>query len=676
MDGALKNSRVAMGAQYGSVEAPRHQHDVKEETPASRLTNSKLLLAVGATTMIVAGFVATSTTQAPTVQLEKSDISNVAINAPTTVHVVESSYLKGKSSLFHKSSTIKVSKSKKKPSSVIYVDDKQVFQEVLGFGGAFTEASALNLLKLPLDKQEEILHLYFDKKTGAGYTIGRVPMGSSDYSPKSYSFDEVVGDVKLEKFDTNVTHDTETMIPLIRRALKLRPDIRLFLSPWSPPAWMKLPNSHGEYSMTGSAWPNGLNSKYQEAWALYFSKFITAYKNHGVNFWGLTPQNEPMFAAPWDACLYTADFEASFVGDYLGPVIQRDHPGVKILVFDHNRDYVDKWAQAAYTKASKYVDGVAFHWYNNDGRELDGALYYNHLNDTHHLDTSKLLLATEACNCPGVATGNDAWFRAQRYGHDIISDFNNYANGWVDWNLVLDHTGGPNHLNNKCDAPVILNPEGTDYTLQPLYYFIKHFSAFVPPGSRRIATDVQVKYTKPGQHNLFTKYPAAAHFCDGSARQVISRTSDNKLQVHDSDYCIDVVHETFGDKIELVKCIYTSNTNDFTADGQIKLGGKCLSVAHGSLANGATITLDACNGASYQQWTVSASVVTNHANDFCLTAGYAFAQAVAFKTPSNRTVVVVQNENTEDAKFTLNTGDGVVDTVVPQGAIRTFYWDP
>ncbi|ETV92223.1 hypothetical protein H310_13456 [Aphanomyces invadans] len=681
MRAKLTQGRAA--PQYGSV-SPL----LEDEVHSRRMTKAKVLLVAGAVSIVAAGFVSTLHAS-PTAVVNSSSIGTPHSKVQTTpvvVHVVETAFENGNPALFRKLPPLKLKRSattKKAATaparpSTIHIDDSKVFQEILGFGGAFTEASALNFKKLPRVKQEEVLRLYFDEKTGAAYSFGRVPMNSCDFSVASYSFDDVVGDVSLEHFDTNVTHDAEAIIPFLRRALKLRPDIKLFLSPWSPPAWMKAPNSKGEFSMTGSATPLGINPTYQAAWALYFSKFISAYKGHGINFWGLTPQNEPMFPAPWEACFYEAKSEATFVGDFLGPQIRKDHPDVKILVFDHNRDAVTQWAAAAYEKASAYVDGVAFHWYNGDGRELDGALYYNHLNDTHHLNPSKLLLATEACNCPGVATGKDAWFRAQRYGHDIISDINNHANGWVDWNLLLDHEGGPNHLNNTCDAPVLLTPDAKGFVVQPLYYFIKHFSAFVPPGSKRIAADVRVSFGTPGtDHALFLKYPSATHVCDGSVRQAVVRTQDNKLQVKGTDFCIDVVKEWFGDKVELTMCIYTQNVYKFTEAGEVKFHNKCLSVAHGSTENGAAITLDECVGSTSQKWTVGNGVVTNQATNFCITAGYAFAQAAAFKTPSNRTVVVVQNEHSQlDASFELTTPQGSVDTIVPKGAIRTFYWDP
>ncbi|RHY83833.1 hypothetical protein DYB26_011835 [Aphanomyces astaci] len=678
-----KLNQGRLSSQYGSV-GPLMDDDVNSR----RMSNAKMLLVAGAVSIVAAGFV--STLHSSPAAVDNSINSHPKVERKhVSIHVVETAYENGTPTLFRKLPPLKFSKKAKDTkksgttaatrSSTIHIDDSKVFQEILGFGGAFTEASALNFKKLPRAKQEEVLRLYFDEKTGAAYSFGRVPMNSCDFSVGSYSFDDVVGDVSLAHFDTNVTKDTESIIPLLHRALQRRPDLKLFLSPWSPPAWMKLPNDKGEYSMTGSATPLGINPIYQAAWALYFSKFISAYKHHGIAFWGLTPQNEPMFPAPWEACFWEAHSEATFVGDFLGPQIRKDHPDVKILVFDHNRDAVTEWAAAAYAKASEYVDGVAFHWYNGDGRELDGALYYNHLNDTHHLDPSKLVLATEACNCPGVASTADvAWFRAQRYGHDILSDVNNYANGWVDWNLLLDHEGGPNHLNNTCDAPLLLTPDATSFIVQPLYYYIKHFSAFVPPGSKRIAADVRVSFDTPGtDHALLLKYPSAAHVCDGSIRQAVIRTPDNKLQVQGTDFCIDVVREWFGDKVELTMCIYTQNVYTFNEDGAIQFQGKCLSVAHGSTENGAAVTLEACDQSTTQQWHVGQGVVTNHATGFCLTAGYAFAQATAFQTPSNRTVVVVQNEHSQvDATFDLSTSHGVVHTVVPKRGIRTFYWDP
>ncbi|KAG3151024.1 hypothetical protein PC128_g23043, partial [Phytophthora cactorum] len=181
----------------------------------------------------------------------------------------------------------------KNTESFIAIDVDTKFQEIMGFGGAFTEAAALQFHKLPKDKQEEVLTLYFDKNEGSAYSFGRMPMGSCDFSVASYNFAETENDMELVNFDTNVTHDTEMMIPFIKRALKRRSDLKLILVPWSPPDWMKRSSAAYNASMLGSLKPVGLRDDMRAPWALYFSKFITAYKKHGIPFWGVSPQNEP-----------------------------------------------------------------------------------------------------------------------------------------------------------------------------------------------------------------------------------------------------------------------------------------------------------------------------------------------------------------------------------------------
>ncbi|TYZ61741.1 hypothetical protein PybrP1_005157, partial [[Pythium] brassicae (nom. inval.)] len=265
---------------------------------------------------------------------------------------------------------------------------------------------------------------------------------------------------------------------------------------------------------------------------------------------------------------------ADFIANHLGPVIKRDHPDVKVMVFDHNRDGVQHWAETIFRHegASKYVDGIAFHWYDGQ-RYMDGVEFHDRLNDTHYVDESRFMLATESCNCPekggnAIAAGDEAWMRAQRYGHDILTDINNWAVGWVDWNLILDHTGGPNHLGNNCDAPIIIDETEKDYFIQPMYYFIQHFSKFVPSGSRRVHTDVSATFKKAGDAQLFVRYPAALHSCDSSARQAIHVTEDSKLQVTGTPFCLILVNDAgrakwVGPQIELVECQYTTQTWTF-----------------------------------------------------------------------------------------------------------------
>ncbi|OWZ23287.1 Glucosylceramidase [Phytophthora megakarya] len=525
----------------------------------------------------------------------------------------------------------------KNTESFITVDVDTKFQEILGFGGAFTEAAALQFQKLPKEKQEEVLTLYFDKEKGSAYNFGRVPMGSCDFSVASYNFAETKDDMNLENFDVNVTHDKETMIPFIK-------------------------HSKHNSSMLGSVKPVGLKDDMRATWALYFSKFITAYKKQGIPFWGLSPQNEPEFNAPWEACAYDPEYEAEFIGEFLGPVLGRDHPDLKLMAFDHNRVSVNHWAEVLYNHptASQYVDGIAFHWYEDGGdRYMDGVAYPEHLNDTHFINQSRFMLSSESSSCPGVAVGEEAWFRGQRYGHNILSDLNNYAAGWIDWNLLLDHTGGPNHKGNVCDAAIIVTESGTEYFVQPMYYFIQHFSRFIPAGSRRVKTKVAARFAKPGDAQLFVHYQSSLESCDGSSRQVIHRTEDNKMQVTGTPFCLNMVENPVGDlEIRMVECQWTQQTWTF----EESTGPEQCQV----------------EVVPYQQWTFDAEdgTMRSHASttNQCVTTGYAFVQAAAFVAPRNRKVLVVMNENTEPADFQVQVGTAVLDTTVPPRAIRTFEW--
>lgn len=252
--------------------------------------------------------------------------------------------------------------------------------------------------------------------------------------------------------------------------------INLFLTPWSPPAWMK---TNGQ--MDGSNAP-GLIQRPEifTSWALFFSKFITAYQQRGINFWGLTVQNEPENAGGWESCVYNAEQERDFVKNYLGPRIQSDHPDVKIMIFDHNKDHVVTWARTILSdpEAAKYVWGTAFHWYSGP--------QFENLAAAHAVDPSKQLLATEACNCGGVHMGD--WRRGETYGTDIMGDLNNWSVGWVDWNILLNQQGGPNHLNNFCDAPLIADTGKQQVSYNVPYYYMGQFSKFLAPGSVRVAS--------------------------------------------------------------------------------------------------------------------------------------------------------------------------------------------
>lgn len=353
---------------------------------------------------------------------------------------------------------------------VIELDSSEKYQKILGFGGAFTEAAAHTLSQISPDKRKEVIESYFNSETGLGYSLGRVHIHSCDFSLENYTYVEE-NDDKLETFD--ISRDKEKIIPLIKDAIAERGDkLKLLASPWSPPAWMKTNN---EMNNGGKLLP-----EYRETWAKYFTKFIKAYDQEGIDIWGISVQNEPEAVQTWDSCIYSPEEERDFIKYYLGPIMGRaDLEDVKILICDHNRDIIVKRASAVFSdrEAASYVWGTAFHWYVSEE--------FKNVGRVHELYPDKHLLFTEGCQEGGMKLGE--WFTGERYGRNMIGDLNNWTEGYLDWNLVLNEKGGPNHVGNYCDAPIIADTNEDKLHYNSSYYYIGHFSKYIKPGARRIA---------------------------------------------------------------------------------------------------------------------------------------------------------------------------------------------
>ena len=357
----------------------------------------------------------------------------------------------------------------------IFIDPSHTFQTFLGVGGALTDAAAETFAKLPADKQKEVLQAYYDKDKGIGYTIGRTNINSCDFSSDMYTY-VTDGDKELKSFDLG--HDEKYKIPLIRKAMEAAGGkLDLFVSPWSPPAWMKDNNDmlHG----------GKLKPEFYESWANYYVKFIQAYEKEGIPVWGLTVQNEPMAKQTWESCMYTADEEKNFIKNNLGPALQKNNlSDKKLIAWDHNRDLLYQRASSLLNDpdAAKYLWGIGFHWYE----EWNGGHQYNNVQLVSETFPGKNLLFTEGCNFPFSWQTFNNWKWGENYGENMIHDFNNGAVGWTDWNILLDETGGPNHVGNFCFAPVhAKTKEGTLHYMNSFYY-IGHFSKFIKPGAKRI----------------------------------------------------------------------------------------------------------------------------------------------------------------------------------------------
>lgn len=360
---------------------------------------------------------------------------------------------------------------KEKPDhfdTTITIDSTRKFQNIIGFGGAFTEAAAYTLSKVDPLTRKKVIDYYFDPEDGLHYTIGRVHINSCDFSLENYDYVETL-DSDLTSF--NIKREFEYVIPLIKDAeATAKQSITLLASPWSPPAWMKTNN---EMNNGGKLLP-----KYYQVWANYYVKFIEAYQKAGLNIEYITVQNEPAATQTWDSCIYTAEEERDFVRDYLGPTLKQHYPDVKILIWDHNRDkLVERGDTVLKDKDTRdYVWGTGVHWYVSED--------FSQLNKLHELHPDKHLLFTEGCIEGGVHL-ND-WTTGERYARNMIGDFNNYCEGYLDWNLTLNEFGGPNHVGNFCDAPIITDTKEQTLHLNSSYYYIGHFSKYIKPGSVRI----------------------------------------------------------------------------------------------------------------------------------------------------------------------------------------------
>ena len=361
--------------------------------------------------------------------------------------------------------------------STIACDPARTFQSIDGFGGALTESSAWVLAQLPADRRVAVVREYYDPKSGLGYTLARTHVNSCDFSLGSWSLDATAGDTALARFSLDPMR--KWVLPLIHEARKAAGagNFHLLASPWSPPSWMK---TNGRMTDGGS-----LRPEYRQAWADYFVRFVRDMESQErIPVWGVTVQNEPAAVQTWESCIFTAAEERDFVRDQLGPALAKAGlSSVRLCVLDHNRDMMDEWTRTIYgdPAAARFVWGTAMHWYVSDDYAAPAR--------AHDAFPEKPTLFTEGCCDRAMEKGKwtlGRWEHGERYAHSMINDFRNWVCGWIDWNIVLDQTGGPNHVGNFCDAPVIVDTETGEVRHQSSFYYIGQFSRFVHPGARRI----------------------------------------------------------------------------------------------------------------------------------------------------------------------------------------------
>ncbi len=352
--------------------------------------------------------------------------------------------------------------------ATIHVDRSAQFQSILGFGGAFTDASCWLLSRMKPQARRRLMEEFF----GAGglrLSMGRTCVGSSDYSRFAYSFDDsATPDPLLAKF--SIAHDREYILPTLREASQLNPEMFYFSTPWSPPGWMKA----GGTLLGGS-----MRKEYFAAYAQYFVRFIKGYRAEGVNVSAVTTQNEVDTDqnGRMPAALWGQEYEAGFIREFLGPALREASPDTKIWILDHNYNL---WGRAmdelGDPEVFRYVDGVAWHGYVGTPESMTRV---------HDAFPDKGAYWTEGgpdISDPDYATDWTKW--AANYAQIL----KNWARCIVAWNLILDDKGAPNIGPFSCGGIVTLNSATQQLTRSGQYWAFAHYSKAVQRNARVIGS--------------------------------------------------------------------------------------------------------------------------------------------------------------------------------------------
>lgn len=352
----------------------------------------------------------------------------------------------------------------------VKLDDQHTFQEMDGFGASFTDSSAYLIhQKLSEEQREELMIRLFHPRDGIGLSVIRNPMGASDYARTVYSYNDLPEgetDPALARF--SIAHDEEDVIPLTRKALEINPALKLFLSPWSAPGWMKT---------SGSMITGQLKHEYYPVYAEYFVKTIKAYAEYGLPVHAVTPQNEALYEpGHYPGMLMPAEAQADFIKNHLKPAFVSQGIQTKILCYDHN------WDEPGYPltvleQAGEEVDGVAWHWYGGEA-SAQTKVYQAYAGKEVHF--------TEGSGGEWIPPFKQAFSNVMRTGIQILR---NYSKSFVLWNMALDENNGPTvpgFGRSTCRGIVQVNQQTGElvYTLD--YYALAHFSAIIRPQAIRI----------------------------------------------------------------------------------------------------------------------------------------------------------------------------------------------
>ena len=333
-------------------------------------------------------------------------------------------------------------------NNVIRVYKDEVITKYKGIGGAISPSVAYNYSLLSNDLKNSFIKDYFSND-GLNYNIIRLVIGSCDFSYKSFEYSR-----KKDLSDFNIDEDNKYIIPMLRDIKNIK-DVDIIASPWSAPSMYK---NNKMLTLGGK-----LKNKYYESYANYLVKYINEYKNKDFNISYLTMQNEPLAVQKWESCVFSLDEQKDFIYNHLLDKLDN----TKVLLFDHNKEDIFNIFKYLY-QGNEKVAGLAMHYYSGK--------HYNNIRLIRKHYPNALLVNSESC-CGYSKYDEKEWVRdAEIIVSEMINDFNSGLNMYLDWNILLDYNGGPNHKKNYCKSPIILNEDNSNYIKTPIYYYLKHLS--------------------------------------------------------------------------------------------------------------------------------------------------------------------------------------------------------
>jgi len=438
--------------------------------------------------------------------------------------------------------------------TVIQIKPEIVKQTIDGIGSSFTESSAFVLAHLDKEKRHEVMKEVYGEN-GANFSLTRTHIGACDFCIEGkYSYADKKNDAKLESFTLtpdkegfkkvqypDIEDESYDLLPMIQEAIEIKnkqkdKELRIVASAWTAPKWMK---DIKEWYIPGSKETNwegtggSLKEEYIPTYADYIVKYLDAYKEEGVNIWGVTPVNEPHGnSGQWESMHFTPESQNEFVKKHLGPKLKSSqHRDIKVLVYDQNRDGLEHWTDVIFgdPKTAPFVYGVAVHWY-----ESTFKVYEDVFEKVHKQFPDFAIIHTEGCiddlgkKAPGGIgdpelfqesdwfDNDEFWWNpnatdwaytatwapnkedhpvytpVHRYARNIIVSIDHWLQGWIDWNIVLDQDGGPNHVGNYCGAPIMIDTKSKKVYYTPIYYILAQFSKTIRPGDKAVQTQKQL----------------------------------------------------------------------------------------------------------------------------------------------------------------------------------------